>query len=251
MITDLIAWWKMNDNAASATVVDETGNHNGTYKDSGGDLNTETGSVAGKINNSLDFDGTDEYVEIADHADFTPALTPFSISVWVYMHAAQDFDFLSKGAAGVDLEWYFVVGNDSKILSALYKAEQTAYIARKYDTALTSYQNQWIHLALTYDGGILATGIKIYLNAVQVDDTSLVGGTFDSVGNLSHPVWVGRYDNGYANGLIDNLMFFSKELNQKEVRRLYKAGMGEEQSWSLQNRGLRGRYSNWSRSRYR
>jgi len=93
---------------------------------------------------------------------------------------------------------------------------------------LTAYQNQWIHIVITSDGGALSSGIKLYLESVQVDDTDDESATFVSIENLTHDVWIGNYNGTYANGTIDNVMFFNKELTPLEVQRLYNSGAGVE-----------------------
>lgn len=249
MLNNLIAHWKMNDNAANTTVLDATGNHNGTFKSAGGEANTADHDVTGKIGNALDFVGDDDYIEVADAAIFSPVLTPFSISAWVYMHEATNFAIASKGISGTDGEWRFHTDSNDRPAMYLWDESIDKYIERVDQTAVA--ENQWVHLVGTYDGGILVTGLKIYLDGVRVDDKSYYSGSFDGTENLTHAVWIGRYNLDYSNGLIDNVMLFSKALNLKEVRRLYRVGMGTEKIPSLQNRCLRGRYSNWSRSRYR
>ncbi|KKK51709.1 hypothetical protein LCGC14_3112220, partial [marine sediment metagenome] len=47
-------------------------------------------------------------------------------------------------------------------------------------------------------------------------------GNFISVENLLQPVWIGRYDTKYANGLFDNVMFFNVELSVIEVKNIYE-----------------------------
>ncbi|GAJ19937.1 unnamed protein product, partial [marine sediment metagenome] len=59
----IVAHWKMNDNTDSNAVVDATGNYNGTFKDAGGDPNTDAHSASGKILTALDFDGSDDGVD--------------------------------------------------------------------------------------------------------------------------------------------------------------------------------------------
>ena len=51
--------WKMNDNAASAVVVDDKGNQNGTAT-----ANTNTMSVAGKVNTALSFPNTTDNIDV-------------------------------------------------------------------------------------------------------------------------------------------------------------------------------------------
>ena len=102
LVDHLIAHYKMNDDAATAVVVDETGNHDGEYQINGVAQNTDTSDEIGKINRALDFVGGvgGEHIEIPDHVDFSPILTPFSISIWVNMRSFAYFIPVSKWQAG-------------------------------------------------------------------------------------------------------------------------------------------------------
>lgn len=170
-----------------------------------------------------DLDGDSDYIEITDHDDFTPALTPFSIRAWVYMNSAANFHIASKGVYNTDGEWYFRTLGTEKIYFLLFDESITnSRIGVLYDTALTSYANQWIHLVATYNGGTIATCCNIYLNSINIDDTIVDTGDFVSVENLTHATWIGRYDTTYADGLIDNVMIFSTELSATEVKSDYE-----------------------------
>ncbi len=224
----LIAHYKMNDSLATDVIIDATGNHNGAVKDATGTATSAFHSVAGKINNAQDLDGTDDYIEIADHADFTPILTPFSISMWVNMHTATYFVWASKWEVGSNQEWNLYTGTPKKINFRIYDDSASASIGRLYNTSLASYENQCTHFVATYDGGILSSGIKIYLNGNRVDDADSESGSFISAENLGAPVYIGRYDTKYSNGLIDNVAFFNVDLTPDEVKRLYNNGHGTE-----------------------
>ena len=184
-------------------------------------------SVPGKINTALEFNGTSDYIEVPDHDDFTPALTPFSISAWVNMDDATIFPIVSKGVFATDGEWYLRTFN-GLLYFAMLDENSNKFISRYYNTVLTAYENQWIHLAAIYDGGIQSSGLRIYLNGIRVDDTTGEALPFVSAKNLAHAVWIGRYSTDYANGTIDNVMFFSKELTALEVQQLYNSGAGVE-----------------------
>lgn len=227
----LIAHYKMNDKLATDVILDETGSHNGAVKDATGTATSAFHSVDGKINRAQDQDGTDDYIEIPDHDDFTPVLTPFSISAWVYMHDATNFIVASKGVFNTDAEWVFLISSDDKVYYLHYdESVANCYIGRGYNTTLTSYENTWNYLVATFDGGATTLSFKIYLNAARVDDVdnTLNAGSFVAVENLAHAVWVGRRNIDYANGLIDNVMFFSTELSQDDVTALYNDGHGTE-----------------------
>ena len=212
-------------------VEDSSGNdHDGLLQE-----DTDAAHVAGKINGAFDFE-TSDYIEIDDHADFSPGAggagtgTPFSISTWVYMHSATYFVWASKWQDGSNQEWNIFTGTAKKINFRMYDDSESAYIGRLYNTSLASYENQWTHFVATYDGGILSSGLKIYLNGVRVDDANseLNAGSFVAVENLAQSVWIGRYSANYSDGLFDNVMFFNKELSPLDVKLLYNGGAGRE-----------------------
>lgn len=174
-----------------------------------------------------DLDGDSDYIEVADHADFSPILTPFSISAWVYMHDATSFVIAEKGGYNTHGEWLFWLNADDKIQFRQFdESVDNCYIGRKYGTALTSYENYWIHLLVTSDGGLLSSGIIIYFNGGKIDDANqqLNQGSFEGVENLGHAVWIGRSITAgkYANGLIDETIIYKKELSATEVRSIYE-----------------------------
>lgn len=233
----LIAQYNMNDDAATAVVVDETGDHNGEYQLNDVAQNTSTGASTGKILGALDFVGgaNGEHVEITDHDDFSPgdgtagSNTPFSIDTWIYMHDATNFAIASKGVFGTDMEWWFrVMGTDKIEFIKFDESIDNCWVGRRYNTVLTGYENQWIHLAGTSGGGILSSDFKIYINAVRVDDMDVNNAVFVAVENLTAPVHIGRYSVNYANGLIDIMRFWNKKLTPLEVKYLYNSGAGVE-----------------------
>jgi len=78
--SDLIAYYKMDDNLATTTVIDEIGAHNGTLN--GGD-NTEDLSTEGHDGLALDFNGLDDYISVSDDAELDFGTGEFSISCWI------------------------------------------------------------------------------------------------------------------------------------------------------------------------
>ena len=232
----LIAHYMMNDNLATDVILDGTGNHNGAVKDATGTATSTFHSVAGRVNKAQDFDGTDDYIEIPDHDDFSPGAgtvgsgTPFSISMWVYMRDAVYFVWASKWevwGVGSNQEWNIYTGTPTKINFRVYDQSENASIGRLYNTRLDSagadYENKWTHFVATYDGGTKSSGCKIYLNGNRVDDTNSESspGSFVAVENLDHAVWIGRYTTKYSDGLIDNVMFFNHVLSPVEVEILH------------------------------
>jgi len=226
----LIAHYKMNDDAASATVIDETGSHDGTYKDTLGNENTSTGASAGKVNGSLAFDQANtEYVEIADHADFSPVGTPFSIIADINMTDATNFAIASKGIYNADGEWYFTLVDEILCAFLFDESVVDCFMGRKYSVALTGFQGKWIQVGFSYDGKASSSGVKIYLNGKRVDNTDNNSvPTFVEVENQTGNIWIGRCAANYSSGFIDNVRFFNVELTADEFRRFHNKGHSSE-----------------------
>lgn len=121
----LIAWWKLDDNAASIYVVDSSDEgHDGTAN-----FNTVDASTLGIINRSLDFGGTANIYSIGGaSSDFDVSTTNFSISLWVNTTSSDvsqlcmcgvdlgDFYKISLTAAG-KISFTFSTGDESTVTS--------------------------------------------------------------------------------------------------------------------------------------
>ena len=172
----------------------------------------------------LDLPGTNEYIEIADHADFTPALAPFSISAWVYMHDATNSFVATKGLYNTDGEWRFGTKADDKLHCRVFDENvNNCYLGREYSVALA--ENVWLHLVMTYSGGTTSASCKLYQNGIEVDDGDhqASAASFVTVQASGHAVWLGRNPAAfYANGLINDVMIFNVEKTATEVKSIYE-----------------------------
>ncbi len=170
----------------------------------------------------------DTVLTVADRADLSfgdgTTDSAFSISVWVYMRDATSFMIVTKGVANTDAEWRFQTNASDKLVFLLYdESVADCYIGRTYNTTLTAYENQWVHVKATYSGSGTDAGIKLYLNNDRVDDTDLDSnpGSYVAMENLTHDVWIGRYDSIYSNGMIKNVEINLGEYTAKERGQLY------------------------------
>ncbi len=217
-LADAIALWPMN--CLGRGIFDASGHrHTGFLQ------NSINWTSAGRNGFALDLSGVNGWVSVTNHRDFTPALVPFSISAWVNMRDATQFPIAVKGRMFTNGE-YRLMARAGDILSFILLDESVVngYIGRAYSVALTAWENTWIHIVATYDGGIVSNGVRIYLNGVQVDDTDQTGaGTFVSCEYLDGPLALGHDNNTYfADGLIDNVIVWRRELAAFEVALLYR-----------------------------
>jgi hypothetical protein len=183
---------------------------------------------------SRDFDGNTQYIEIADTDDLSfgdgSTDSPFSIAAWVKMHDATHFKIATKfsAASGTLQEWQFVLSGGDTLYLILYDSSANASQGRFYSTALTSFENSWIHLAATYDGTGGATahdGIRIYLTELggstsRVDDADSNSNNYVAMENLAAEFLIGRRTTEYANGLIADVRVYGDVLTSGEVQDL-------------------------------
>jgi len=187
----VIAQWKLNDNALSTTVVDSVGPHNGTFKDATGDPNTSAHDSTGKINGALTFDGIDDYVEVGD---CSATGNVDSVAMWVKQTSA-----LSDPLVIIRVSTSDFIYIQSETLVSNCHASDVHYIDGILSSTVTAGSWHFIVVVIPA-GGVSPTGVRI------------VNTTYDL----------------FFSGLIDNVIFFNKELTALEVRRLYNGGAGTE-----------------------
>jgi len=156
---------------------------------------------------------------------------PFSIEAWVKMDNSVDFPIADKGIYNSNAEWRFEI-NSARFLY-LYLFDESVASTHEhayYNASLQSYENQWIYVACTYDGrgGTSANaGIKLYLNGSSVTTTLGGSGTYVAMENLGANVKIGHMDYGsgstFADGLLDEVRIYSKELSASEILKNYNS----------------------------
>lgn len=104
----------------------------------------------------------------------------------------------------------------------LYDDTANDFISREDQTALTA--DTWVFLAATYDGSGSVTGIRLYKDAVRVDDAETGAGSYVAMNNLATPLTIGAgRDVGgtdptdFFNGEMGLVAITGKELNIDEV----------------------------------
>jgi hypothetical protein len=258
---NIVSYWKLDDNAASATVIDSANGRNGYLcKAIGGitNRNTSTATTTGKIGNGFTFLTTGSYdrqvgVRVNDNDAFTfgngTADTPFSGSCWVnlagygYPSGADTLTFLlSKRYTVTDgLEWQFALRDSGvaaspryKVSIALFSAKNsTNFINYLYDLGGTIL-SAWHHLTFTYNGSAPADGaVKIYMDGVLLSLISKTEtGTYVAMNNTTSELGVGCWaslnneNNFSVNGVIDEVGLWSRELSLAEAKLLYNLGNG-------------------------
>ena len=188
---------------------------------------------------SLDFDGTNDHLVVANHDDFSfgdsTTDTPFSISAWVKADNLSGVRFVTKNEwdVGTDYREWIFSGHTGKLLFGVVDADGSSgaynnYRYRQESTARIT-TGIWYHVVGTYDGsgGTNAhTGIKLYVNAsVASSYVDTTAGTYVAMHNntgSNGDIAIGAWRNtSFTDGKIDEVAIWDVELDAEAVTAIY------------------------------
>jgi len=244
--TNIIRWLLNGSNLQALNLPFDTNysNHSlrNEIKDYSGNGNNGTGgngsvsftphwNGSGHEGGGYDFDGINDSITIGDTDDlsFTTGSVdkPFSITAWINMKDATGFRIFSKGENTVAGREYFLGTNGTGNLSfTLTASNWNIWILAESTIDLCAYENQWVHIASTYNGSATAESLTLYLNGEELSSIKTMKGVYSYMRNRANDAFVGRYFNStlYANGSIDNLVVWNRELSAEQVNTLYLNG---------------------------
>ena len=207
-------------------LVDPTDNRvhlelNGDANDSGpaGNDGTITGATLatdrfGNANAALSFDGTDDFVTLANESQFD--LTGYTISAWVSVGASTDHrELVAKSSDNFGPYSYrFLVdaGGNTDKLGATYVPTGGGNFSCGPMTNKVFDTTDYVHVALTFNG----TQIQGFADGAAGSSTCLAG--LPTPAQNNDPVTIGK--NGFGNffvGTIDDFRIYSRVLSQQEI----------------------------------
>ena len=164
---------------------------------------------------SLEFDGSNDYVNIGDISAFDFGTGSFTVGCWAKMTSYNTSYMVSKtnNAANETLGWGLKTSS----------ARWTFHVGDGTDSGSvvsgvsSSLINRWYHVVGTFNGST-QTSI-IYVNGIQ-DNTT----TNTDVGSTSNAISVsiGRLvDSNYFTGFISDVFIYNSELSKSQVSTLY------------------------------
>ena len=194
------AHWKL-DETAGTIAVDSVGGHDGTLV---GNPTWSTGNHVG----ALDFDGVGDRIDVGPILD--AGAPQISIVAWVFKRDTGDDRVISKSSGGAIVDHIFSLGVAGTTIRARLRTTDNGGTS-DYDGGTISL-NQWVHLAFTYDGGML----RIYMDGTETASYGVTGdmiaSTLDvAIGNLN------ATDDRYWNGLLDDVRIYDYMLTGTEI----------------------------------
>lgn len=246
-----VAWYKL-DECTGTTIYDAaktangtaTGN-NGTWSGasgtntSAGTCSSGTGSEAwnngttGKLNASLDFDGTDDIVTISPSSPINN-LTQVSVTAWIYPNSFGE----NSRARIIDKNqvlgggWAFYIdsgiycGGSNRFDFHHYWSSSTDALAVWCADSNTISTGKWQHVAVTYDVSSSSNDAVFYLNGKQVGTTEFHTPTGTTGDDSSINLTLGNktaLDRTF-DGQIDDVRVYNYILSESQIKRIMQDG---------------------------
>ena len=205
LLTDLLAYWNFNE--TSGNVLDQVGDLDGV-------VSGATQNVTGKVGKGVNFDGTDDVVQVAYNSSMNIS-PPFSFSAWIYQNASDADPIFSRDFGSGVVPYIFEISYGFPRL----RYYDTDYRNFNDDEQLPNIQT-WYHFVVTAN----STETKLYLNGSLI--TTLSG--IASLPTNSTSLYFGHHPDAssYFNGIIDEVGIWTRVLTATEVSNLYNSGSG-------------------------
>ena len=201
--TDLLAYYKFNNNSLDSSGNGNDGTHGGNPQ-----------NITGVINEAYEFDGIDDYVNLSN---LSLSGTQMSITGWINSeNISKTQRIIGRWtSAGNQRSFHFSLGSS---LGLSVSDDGLPASGASSNTILND--NQWYYIAVTYNAG----NVTFYLNGQEdgngTTDASINPAyTITYIGILQHD-----FDNAidaYFNGTIDELSIYNRTLSPEEINKEY------------------------------
>jgi serine/threonine protein kinase len=205
----LVGWWKF-DERSGATAADST-----KYKNHG-TLKNGPAWIAGKAGGALSFNGVDSHVRIPDSPSINSIGAQMSVACWVQRLADQpEYRLCVSRQLGTGDENQFWLGfEDNEMGFSITTSKGMLEITGK-----KAPNNEWIHLAGTYDG----TTARLYVNGVEATSSAHGGPLAASTRSLM--IGADEFDDKGSvqevpKAVIDDVRLYNRALTTAEVAAL-------------------------------
>ena len=192
----------------------------GAYKlfviDAAGNLSNEsTAILTAVVENTLRFDGTNDYVELDDVPFDFEYSDPITIEAWFKRDSNTQQMIYSKSGSG----YYELAFVGEKLFFQLQNGGSNNLQA---ETVNTFTDSNWHHVAFTYDGSNDSNNFNFYVDGVLEQKNLIANNAFGGTGSVlsDNPAYIGaRSGTGsYFNGQLDEVRIWSDVRTPAEIQ---------------------------------
>jgi hypothetical protein len=217
-----LAYWSFDNGTGSTTLTDVVGGHNGTLTNMDPSTDWIAGHSGAAGDYALDFDGSNDFVALGVQAALSSNKNQtFSVSTWVYDRSPSGTGGTMGIVGTIDSTNFYGWEVARQAAGPFVRFEMTSTTANKLALDSSAYPvNQWVHVAVTYDGSDNANGMKVYINGVPSGtiNSNVSGGALPT----TNPAAIGSYGgtSRYFNGKLDDTAIFGTVLTPNAVKQL-------------------------------
>ena len=230
----LVGFWSfdgpdMSQSTNNVWAIDRSGQgNNGKLKN----MATSTARVAGKIGQALEFDGSNDFVNLGTGSSLE-SFSQQTISMWIYprMQAASgNIRTLLTSGSGSDIYSMGICNNNFTICNTIANTFYFEYADLNVDhnrwaaPANTVQTNQWQHIAATLVCN--SSTAVLYYNGQAVSATKTQSAAQNCHQGIGEPKYIVYNNQGdpLFDGLIDEVRIYNRALTADEIKRLYQMG---------------------------
>src|SRR5205809_876795 len=207
---------------SGTTLTDASGNsHNGT-------LTNGPTWVVGREGRAVNLDGTNDYINIPDHSDYT--LTPtlsYTWSAWVKNNNFNQWSTVWSQTLNTSNFFYFYAhtstdgeaGPVTNGISVYWYSGSSNLVLHSNNNVLTA--GTWSYVTVTYDASkTQASRFTIYVNGADVTNRSDVvsTGTIAAIDPINIRVGSNQPYGEYLNGAVDEIRYYRRLLSLSEIQ---------------------------------
>ncbi|MEJ2703159.1 MAG: LamG domain-containing protein [Sedimentisphaerales bacterium] len=208
----LVGHWKLDE--GSGTIA-----HDSSRNENHGTLDGPIWRPSeGQIGGALEFDGTDDYVEVPDDASFD-ITNEITVTAWIKPGDVIDWrtivaKYAHTPAWRKDLYWLLHAGNIGVTFAGPCGIGGDDWIP-----TVPIESGVWAHVAVSYDG----SAMRMYKNGINAATNSASGNLLlgDSASNESFYIGYNTEWSEFFDGLIDDVYLYDRTLTPDQVQNLF------------------------------
>jgi len=195
-----------------------------TITDIGGSENTGTltngPTFASGDGGSIDFDGSNDYIQLQSNGTGTFNNQIFSLGMWFKLDVLKAYNVLFSYDYTAHSSPYYATHLRIEVSGAIRFHWNNGANRSMFTSAGVIVADTWYNIYITFKSGKQ----QIFLNGTLIKSATLP----DTITFYNQEVWVGRsnFSSGYTNGKITLFNYYNRELSAAEVLQNYNATKG-------------------------
>lgn len=214
----MVGHWTFDDGTGSAIAIDSTMNGNtGTLTNMDNMAAWATGQQG---SHSLHFDGANDVVIVPGSLSLDN-LYSVTISAWLYKNTSATNPRIVDKRQGAGNDFIFFIGASNRLT---FEAWRWSGQYGSWAAPINSVpNNQWVHVAVTYDYSNTSNAALLYINGLPVTATTMYapsGTLSDSGSGVSAYIGNAESGNRGIDGRIDDLRIYNYVLSPSDIQTL-------------------------------